>query len=75
MKALTIYQPWATFIVHGFKHYETRSWQTQLRDRIAIHAGRRLLKDATALCEMEPFRTLPTQAGYANFKSLPLGAA
>jgi activating signal cointegrator 1 len=74
MKALTIYQPWATLIVHGFKYYETRSWQTQVRGRIAIHAGRRVLKDAATLCEMEPFRSLLARAGYGNFKSLPLGA-
>ena len=26
MKALTLYQPWATLIVAGHKHFETRSW-------------------------------------------------
>jgi hypothetical protein len=47
MKALTIYQPRATLIVHGFKRYETRSWQKPLRARIAIHAGRRVLLPRT----------------------------
>jgi hypothetical protein len=58
MKALTLYHPWTSLIVHGFKHYETRSWQTQVRGRIAIHAGRRVLQDAATLCELEPFRSM-----------------
>ena len=41
MKALTIRQPWATFIVTGLKSYETRSWQTKYRGPLAIHAAKR----------------------------------
>ena len=39
MKALTIYQPWATLITLGVKHMETRSWDTKYRGPVAIHAG------------------------------------
>ena len=39
MRALTIRQPWASLIALGIKHYETRSWSTNVRGRIAIHAG------------------------------------
>lgn len=39
MKALTIWQPWATAIAVGYKKYETRSWGTEYRGKIAIHAG------------------------------------
>lgn len=41
MKALTIYQPWASLIACGAKKYETRSWKTNYRGKIAIHAGAR----------------------------------
>lgn len=41
MKALTIWQPYATLLVHGDKLYETRSWATSYRGRIAIHAAKR----------------------------------
>lgn len=39
MKALTIWQPWASLIACGAKRYETRSWQTKYRGPIAIHAA------------------------------------
>ena len=39
MKALTIRNPWATLIVEGYKEYEFRSWKTNYRGKILIHAG------------------------------------
>lgn len=41
MKALTLWQPWATLIALGVKQWETRSWMTYERARIAIHAAKR----------------------------------
>lgn len=41
MKALTLWQPWATLIALGAKQYETRSWSTEYRGLLAIHAARR----------------------------------
>ena len=46
MKAITLHQPWATLIADGVKTIETRSWrppQTLIGQRIAIHAGKRLV--------------------------------
>ncbi len=40
MKAITIWQPWASLIACGAKKYETRSWATNYRGPIAIHAAR-----------------------------------
>lgn len=40
MKAITIQEPFATFILKGLKHIETRSWATHYRGPIAIHAGK-----------------------------------
>ena len=39
MKVLTIKQPWATLIVEGYKEYEFRSWKTNYRGKLLIHAG------------------------------------
>lgn len=39
MKAITIWQPWASLVMMGAKQYETRSWQTKHRGPLAIHAG------------------------------------
>ena len=45
MKALTIKEPWATLIIDGYKKYEFRSWKTNYRGKILIHAGKTLEKD------------------------------
>ena len=39
MKALTIRQPWASLIINDYKHYEFRTWKTNYRGKILIHAG------------------------------------
>lgn len=39
MKALTVYQPWASLLACGAKQYETRSWATKYRGPIVIHAA------------------------------------
>ena len=41
MKAITVYQPWASLLACGAKKYETRSWPTYYRGPIAIHAGKK----------------------------------
>lgn len=41
MKALTLWQPWATGIAIGAKTIETRSWSTKHRGLLAIHASTR----------------------------------
>lgn len=45
MKCLTIRQPWATLIVEGYKKYEFRTWKTNYRGKIYIHAGLNLEKE------------------------------
>lgn len=39
MKALSIKQPWASLIAHGIKDIENRTWKTNFRGRIFIHAS------------------------------------
>lgn len=39
MKALSIRQPWAWFIVNGFKNVENRLWKTDFRGEFLIHAS------------------------------------
>src|SRR4051812_9812953 len=40
MKALSIRQPWAYLIAHGFKPVENRTWNTKVRGEILIHASK-----------------------------------
>ncbi len=44
MKALTLWQPWASAIATGAKTIETRHWSTSYRGQLAIHAARRKFK-------------------------------
>lgn len=50
MKALTIWQPWASLIMIGAKPYEFRRWDYRNRERgvegqrIVIHAGARAIR-------------------------------
>ena len=39
MKAITIKQPWASLIAAGLKDIENRTWKTNFRGRVLIHAG------------------------------------
>lgn len=45
MKVLTIKQPWALLIVNNYKQYEFRSWKTNYRGKILIHAGLSMEKE------------------------------
>lgn len=39
MKALTLWQPWASLVALGVKRIETRSWPTTYRGPLLIHAA------------------------------------
>ena len=48
MKAITIWQPWASLIMAGFKPYEFRGWpapKSLIGQRIVIHAGSRPVRE------------------------------
>lgn len=42
MKALTLWQPWASLVALGEKQVETRIWSTKYRGELAIHASANL---------------------------------
>ena len=46
MKVLTLKQPYATLIAEGLKEYEFRSWKTNYRGELLIHAGTGVDKEA-----------------------------
>lgn len=39
MKVLTLKQPWASLVAEGIKQYEFRTWKTNYRGKVLIHAG------------------------------------
>lgn len=44
LRIITLWQPWASLIALGLKRYETRSWATSYRGKLAIHAAKRPMK-------------------------------
>ncbi len=46
MKVITIKQPYASLIAKGYKEYEFRTWKTNYRGDILIHAGKGVDKEA-----------------------------
>lgn len=42
MKALTLWQPWASLVALDHKRIETRCWSTKYRGLLAIHAAAKL---------------------------------
>lgn len=64
MKALTIWQPWASLLACGAKQYETRSWATSYRGPIAIHAA--AIKVPQALKKFFPQWELDGHSDYLN---------
>ena len=74
MKALSLYQPWASLIAGREKTYETRSWQTTYRGPVIIHAdqNKELLDE---YFWQNYFRGRLGGMGYFDSAQLPLGAA
>lgn len=70
MRAISLWQPWATLVAHGLKHFETRSWATNYRGTLAIHAAKRPAK----LDELNSvIRVALAGAGYLRLSELPYG--
>jgi len=40
IRAISLWQPWASLIALGIKHYETRSWRMNYSGPLAIHAAK-----------------------------------
>lgn len=60
MKAITIWQPYAQAIVLGLKKFETRSWPTKYRGKLAIHASLKpLSKERKLLVEKYNIKDCP----------------
>lgn len=74
MKALSLWQPWASLIACGLKRVETRSWATSYRGPVLIHAAKRWTADeldALARLRAEHPRVADE---LPDVRELPLGA-
>ena len=73
MKALTVQQPYATLIAIGAKRIETRSWRTNFRGPLAIHAAKAFPGSAMDLCYGSPYMD-DLMSGFESHRELPRGA-
>lgn len=61
-QALSVQQPWAWLIVHGWKDVENRVWATAFRGRFFVHSGINVDHDAYAwLAHRFPDITIPKE--------------
>lgn len=51
MKAITLWQPWASLVAVRAKRYETRSWKTSYRGPLAIHAAKKPISSILPLID------------------------
>jgi hypothetical protein len=79
VKAITLTQPWATLVAIGAKRIETRSWGTNYRGPLAIHAAKGYPLDARQftltwghLLNRHGYRV--TRRGFDADDDLPRGA-
>ena len=68
IKTITLWQPWASLVAHGAKHYETRSWSTNYRGWLAIHAAKRKPEGFTVAAQVL------AEVGYTSWGEMPTGA-
>lgn len=71
MKAITIWEPWASAIPLGLKSVETRSWGTSYRGELLICAGKKTSKNNELFFDVyvKPFHK------ELSYKKLPFGCA
>ena len=75
MKALTIWQPYASLIGAGIKKIETRSWYTTYRGPILIHSGQRPMRWILKHSAEESLDVAIETFGMDDFMKLPTGRA
>lgn len=74
LRALSLWQPWASLVAWGEKRLETRHWSTSYRGPIAIHATKIFPFDARETCLVTPFRRVLAEHGIRHTEDLPRGA-
>lgn len=75
MKALSLWQPWASLMAVGAKKIETRSWPTSYRGLVAIHAAKKWDSELADICFRRPFVDVlsVTPEWQERAKAIPFG--
>jgi hypothetical protein len=70
LKAISMWQPWASLWLSQNKPYETRHWRTTHRGRLLVHATKKLVRDVDPILS----RVLKNEFGSHWNTDLPTGA-
>ena len=73
MKCISLWQPWASLMAIGAKRIETRSWPTNHRGPLAIHAAKKWTRELAELCRTDPFRSVLESNNIMRPDDLPMG--
>jgi len=76
MKVISIWQPYASLLVHRHKLFETRSWaapKSLIGQRIGIAATKIISPEQRALCQNPEFQQVYAATGLEQLEQLPLG--
>lgn len=74
MKTITLWQPWASLVAVGAKKIETRSWATNYRGPLAIHAAKKHFDTLFYLDrDLQGFADALNLPNIFRFDVLPLG--
>lgn len=80
IKAISLWQPWASLMAAGAKHIETRDWYPRSLkpgQLVAIHAAKHWEGDELEMIQDDPFflryLTLAQRRGLWSFRNPPLG--
>lgn len=71
VKAISLWQPWASAISFGLKHYETRGWKTNYRGKLVICSARKNSKQ-----QRQTYKEIKNKLAIeTNWNDLPRGYA
>lgn len=76
MKVISIWQPWASLIVHGLKFFETRTWPAPpsvVGQVIGIAATKNIIPDQRDAYNDPEFQFFYEQSGLESLENLPRG--
>lgn len=77
MKTISIWQPWASLIVHNWKFIETRSWAAPaslIGERIGIAATKHIRAEQRAAFSDPIFESYYEETGLPPIEDLPMGS-
>lgn len=73
MRALTVWQPFATLLAERHKRIETRSWSTNVRGAVAIHSAKKPFKEVKSLIHPKSITVISNLLYPFSLDRLPTG--